>query len=85
MRKLKSSGAEKSSWMPQVEVLKDLKNQYEELKKIHESGENAVVQNGQHTAKGNEAEEIASLEEAITKKVSIVLRKRYFVFLFFSS
>lgn len=35
IRQMKSSGVEKSVWMAHVEVLKDMKNQLEELKKVN--------------------------------------------------
>lgn len=66
---MKSSGKEKSEWMPHVNALLDMKKQYEEMKKALENAANNdnTVMNGE--CEGNEAE-ILRLEDAIKIQVN---------------
>lgn len=76
VRKLKTSGIDKSVWQPEVNVLLDLKKQLEVLQK---NNSNSVIQNGL----SNSSAVIKQLEEDILKQVVIFFYNMDITFMFF--
>lgn len=66
VRKLKTSGAEKSIWQPEVAILLDLKKKLETAQKSSQSSQPQITPTQNNVAN---AEEVKRLEQEVSKQV----------------